>query len=88
MSDQASNPVRACRVKARYATEAIATSVAVRVLNERGTILRTYACEDCGGYHLTHTRVELPKPGWRPAKFSQRYEADRKAYGRRRGRRY
>ena len=34
---------------------------------ERRVDLRAYACDECGGWHLTHRdAAPMMRPGWRP----------------------
>jgi hypothetical protein len=82
------DPLRACRGKNRYAIEENAYAVAA-IFKRDGTWLRVYACDDCGGYHLTH-RNALPQHNrWAPPKASRRAEANmrQREAQRRRGRR-
>jgi len=67
-------PERSCYRKTRYGSLGFAEVVAARVLRERGTSLRAYACKVCGGAHLTHTGAQPvePRPGFRPARRPQR----------------
>ena len=78
---------RSCLSKSRYSTADIATTVATNIYKARGTVLRTYWCEICGGYHLTHQRVIAPLPSWREPKISAREEAEARKRDRSRGRR-
>lgn len=78
--------VRSCFGKRRYGAEAEAIEVATTCQLRRDVLLRTYACEACGGWHLTKSNVDPPKAGWRPAELSQRARAwFRKQNRRRRG---
>lgn len=42
-----------CRWKTSYGTRARAESTASFRQAEAGVVLRTYACDTCGGFHLT-----------------------------------
>jgi hypothetical protein len=86
--------VRGCIEKRRYDTRAIAESVARDCLRQRGHVLRVYLCDSdggagCGGWHLSSRNVELveARPGWRPAKVSQRDAARHRYIDAKRGRR-
>lgn len=46
--------------KKSYPTQRAAIRFALVYSKKRGTPLRTYKCQTCGGWHLTHTR----KRGW------------------------
>ena len=72
-----SDPRFSCRDKGRYTTEEIANGVAAEAYRKRGHWLRVYACDLCGGYHLTH-KGALPKPGWRPPAPSKHVKAKRR----------
>lgn len=65
---------RSCLSKTRYQTEEIASSQIAMVWRKRGERVRVYACELCGCWHLTKTRVEV-KPGWSEPKLSKRAQA-------------
>ena len=77
-------PERSCRLKHRYGSEADANAVAAKCFARRGTWLRAYQCDECGGWHLTHTDALPPaNANWRPPAKSQRQIA-RERRGRRR----
>ncbi len=81
-------PERSCYEKARYATEEIAQGVAAACYERRGHWLRVYACEECGGFHLTHLGALPRERNWRPpAKSARQLAWERDQRDRRRGRR-
>jgi len=49
---------RSCWRKSRYATEDQARRMAARCMDARGEPLRSYACHECGGWHLTSKPIE------------------------------
>lgn len=76
---------RSCLDKKRYGTEDVAKAVAIKCWYERKTDLRAYACEVCGGWHLTSINAApMMKAGWRLPKTSQRQMADQRERKKRR----
>jgi len=72
---------RGCAGKTRYRSPEVARAVVVAAEHDRGERLRVYTCETCGGWHLTHLRVEPAREGLRPARISARsaaYERQRR----------
>lgn len=69
----APDTLRSCHTKRRYGTEAEAHEVAAARYAISGVWLRAYACEHCGGHHLS-SRGALPpqNASWRPPAKSQR----------------
>lgn len=66
-----------CAGKKRYPTEDRAEVAARGVWSSGRVALRVYGCHACGGYHLTSKGAvaPAPKPGWRPARMSDRNAA-------------
>lgn len=50
------NAHKTCFSKTRYDTKEIAEQEADRIYFESSTILYSYKCPLCGGYHLTHKK--------------------------------
>jgi hypothetical protein len=66
---------RSCGTKKRYATEDVANAVAIQCWHDRHVWLRAYACEICGGFHLTRSNAPpRMQAGWRPPKISERQQ--------------
>lgn len=76
-----------CARKSRYDSEAFARTVALDCWYERRVWLRPYACEVCGGWHLTkQNAAAVMKPGWRMPEKSKRAKASERRRAKRRRR--
>lgn len=77
--------VRSCGSKKRYPTEGSANSTAIQCWYDRKIRLRAYACEICGGWHLTKSgAAPRMREGWRLPKLSEREQNIRRKQERRR----